>query len=125
MPRPARGFLLSKLEKNLWGIWICINRIPLLQYNYDGEMTQRKEIQMKDLQLHATRLKDNDWLIELYNPNIGVVEVEGHKNFSTVGQAQVWADTIGEIDKTFDDGETIWVSVPANEKEHTELLLAL
>lgn len=50
-------------------------------------MTKGK--QMKDLQLHATRLKDSDWLIELYNPNIGVVEVEGHKSFDTIGQAQV------------------------------------
>jgi hypothetical protein len=80
---------------------------------------------MKNLQLHATRLKENDWLIELYNPNIGVVEVEGHKSFDTIGQAQVWADTIGEIDRTFDNGETIWISVPAEDREKTDLLLAL
>jgi ADP-dependent phosphofructokinase/glucokinase len=80
---------------------------------------------MKDLELHATRLHGDDWLIELYNPNIASVEVEGTKSFSTVGAAQVWADTIGDIEKVFDEGETLWVRVPSTDREKTEMLLAL
>lgn len=80
---------------------------------------------MKDLQLHATHLKDTEWLIELYNPNIGAVEIEDTKTFDTSGAARVWAETLGTVENVFDEGDTIWVSVPANEQENTQLMFAL
>lgn len=80
---------------------------------------------MKDLQLHATHLSHNEWLVELYNPNIGVVEQELGKKFTTIGEAKVWAEALGNIEKVYDGGETIWVKIPYGEKENAEKLLAL
>lgn len=79
----------------------------------------------RNLQIHASPLKDKVWLVEIYNPNIGVVEKEIQKNFDTAGETYIWAETFGSIDKVFYDNQSILVSVPTENRGLMEKMLAL
>lgn len=79
----------------------------------------------RNLQLHASPLNKKAWLVEIYNPNIGVVEKELQKTFSTAGETQIWAETFGTIEKVFYDSESILVSVPTENRGLMEKMLSV
>jgi len=80
---------------------------------------------MRDLELHAIHLKDEAWLVQFYDPNIATIEQEIEKEFNTVGEVTVWAESFGKVENVWQGGDSVQVSVPYENKGQARKMLAL
>jgi len=53
---------------------------------------------MKSLEVRVFGSSDGQWKVDIYDPNIASVIEQMEMQFSSDGHAEVWLDTLGEVD---------------------------
>lgn len=78
---------------------------------------------MQNLEIHASKVSNKDWLVEIYNPNVATIEQELTKQFSTAGETQVWLETFSKI--TVSNTESFWGVISHEDEALAQKMLAL
>ena len=55
---------------------------------------------MKDIELRLTTTDNNNWALEVYDPNVQHLIGAASKKFSGLGEAEVWLEAFGTLEKS-------------------------
>jgi hypothetical protein len=55
---------------------------------------------MKDIEFRLTTTDNNNWALEVYDPNVQHLVGAASKKFSGLGEAEVWLESFGTLEKS-------------------------